>query len=61
VPLYRGWSAGLISMAVTVSYALSAGCLVMVGGLIDRHGPRGVLEGVAAVSVLGGRALREDG
>jgi MFS family permease len=44
--------------AVTLYYALSAGCLVMVGGLIDRHGPRGVLAyGVvtmaAAVALLG--------
>jgi hypothetical protein len=31
----HGWSAGLISVAVTVYYALSAGCLVVVGGLID--------------------------
>jgi len=54
----HGWSAGLISVAVTVYYALSAGCLVVVGGLIDRHGPRGVLTyGVvtmaAAVALLG--------
>jgi MFS family permease len=54
----HGWSAGLISVAVTVYYALSAGCLVVVGGLIDRHGPRGVLAyGVvtmtAAVALLG--------
>ena len=54
----HGWSAGLISVAVTVYYALSAGCLVVVGGLIDRHGPRGVLTyGVvtmaAAVTLLG--------
>jgi MFS family permease len=54
----HGWSAGLISVAVTVYYALSAGCIVAVGGLIDRHGPRGVLSfGViamaAAVATLG--------
>jgi MFS family permease len=54
----HGWSAGLISVAVTVYYALSAGCLVVVGGFIDRHGPRGVLTyGVvtmaAAVAALG--------
>ena len=54
----HGWSTGLISSAVTLYYALSAGCLVMVGGLIDRHGPRGVLTyGVvtmaAAVALLG--------
>ena len=54
----HGWSTGLISSAVTLYYALSAGCLVMVGGLIDRHGPRGVLAyGVvtmaAAVALLG--------
>jgi MFS family permease len=54
----HGWSTGLISVAVTVYYALSAGCLVVVGGLIDRHGPRGVLTyGVvtmaAAVALLG--------
>lgn len=54
----HGWSAGLISVAVTVYYALSAGCIVAVGGLIDRHGPRGVLTfGViamaAAVATLG--------
>ena len=54
----HGWSAGLISVAVTVYYALSAGCLVVVGGLIDRRGPRGVLTyGVvtmaAAVALLG--------
>jgi MFS family permease len=54
----HGWSAGLISVAVTVYYALSAGCLVVVGGLIDRRGPRGVLTcGVvtmaAAVTLLG--------
>ncbi|MEX2223821.1 MAG: MFS transporter [Candidatus Rokuibacteriota bacterium] len=54
----HGWSAGLISVAVTVYYALSAVCLVLIGGLIDRHGPRGVLTyGVvtmaAAVALLG--------
>jgi MFS family permease len=54
----HGWSTGLISVAVTVYYSLSAGCLVVVGGLIDRHGPRGVLTyGVvtmaAAVALLG--------
>ncbi len=54
----HGWSTGLISSAVTLYYALSAGCLVMVGDLIDRHGPRGVLAyGVvtmaAAVALLG--------
>ena len=54
----HGWSAGLISVAVTAYYTLSAGCLVVVGGLIDRHGPRGVLTyGVvtmaAAVALLG--------
>ena len=45
-------------MAVTLYYSLSAGCLVVVGGIIDRHGPRGVLTyGVlsmaAAVALLG--------
>ena len=58
---------------MTVYYSLGAGCLVVVGGLIDRHGPHDVLgsyqtalwclvalEGIAAVSVLGGRALRDD-
>jgi MFS family permease len=45
-------------VAVTLYYALSAGCLVVVGGVIDRHGPRGVLTyGVlamaAAVALLG--------
>ncbi|MGH7412743.1 MAG: MFS transporter [Candidatus Rokuibacteriota bacterium] len=54
----HGWSPGLISVAVTIYYALSAGCLVAVGGLIDRRGPRGVLTyGVvsmsAAVALLG--------
>jgi MFS family permease len=54
----HGWSTGLISVAVTVYYALSAVCLVFVGGLIDRHGPRGVLAyGVVtmagAVGLLG--------
>ena len=54
----HGWSAGLISLAVTVYYSLSAVCLVVVGGFIDRHGPRGVLTyGVltmaAAVALLG--------
>jgi hypothetical protein len=46
---------------------------LVVGSLIDRHGPRDVLgsyqtplwclvalERIAAVSVLGGRALRDD-
>lgn len=54
----HGWSTGLISAAVTLYYTLSAGCLVGVGGLIDRRGPRGVLTyGVvtmaAAVALLG--------
>ena len=54
----HGWSAGLISVAVTVYYAVSAGGIVLVGGVIDRHGPRGVLTyGVvsmaAAVAALG--------
>ncbi len=54
----HGWSAGLISVAVTVYYAVSAGGIVLVGGFIDRHGPRGVLTyGVvsmaAAVAALG--------
>ncbi len=54
----HGWSTGLISVAVTLYYALSAGCLVVVGGIIDRHGPRGVLTyGVltmaGAVALLG--------
>lgn len=48
----------LISVAVTLYYAPSAGCLVMVGGVIDRRGPRGVLTyGVptmaASVALLG--------
>jgi MFS family permease len=52
----HGWSPGLISVAVTVYYTLSAGCLVVVGG--RWAGPRGVLTyGVvtmaAAVAVLG--------
>src|SRR4026209_974227 len=52
------WSPGLISVAVTTYYTLSAGCLGVVGGLIDRHGPRGVLTyGVVtmatAVALLG--------
>jgi MFS family permease len=47
----HGWSTGLISVAVTLYYALSAVCLVMVGGVIDRHGPRGVLTyGVLAMA-----------
>jgi sugar phosphate permease len=47
----HGWSTGLISVAVTLYYALSAGCLVVVGGVIDRHGPRGVLTyGVLAMA-----------
>jgi MFS family permease len=51
----HGWSAGLISVAVTAYYALSAGCLVVVGGLIDRHGPRGVLTyGVVTMAVAVG-------
>jgi MFS family permease len=54
----HGWSPGLISLAVTVYYALSAGCLVVVGGLVDRRGPRavltyGVLAMAAAVALLG--------
>src|SRR4026207_1535063 len=54
----HGWSAGLISVAVTTYYTLSAGCVGVVGGLIDLHGPRGVLTyGVvtmaAAVALLG--------
>jgi MFS family permease len=54
----HGWSTGLISVAVTLYYALSAGCLVVVGGVIDRHGSRGVLTyGVltmaGAVALLG--------
>jgi MFS family permease len=54
----HGWSAGLISLAVTAYYALSSVCIVLVGGLIDRRGPRGVLAyGVvtmaAAVAALG--------
>ena len=32
----HGWSAGLISVAVTVYYALSAGCIVAVGRLTKR-------------------------
>ena len=48
----------LISVAVTLYYAPSAGCLVMVGRVIDRRGPRGVLTyGVptmaASVALLG--------
>jgi MFS family permease len=54
----HGWSTGLISSAVTLYYALSAGCLVVVGGLIDRRGPRavltyGVVTMAAAVTLLG--------
>lgn len=54
----HGWSAGLISVAVTVYYAVSAVGIALVGGLIDRRGPRGVLTyGViamaAAVAALG--------
>ncbi len=48
----HGWSAGLISLAVTAYYAVSAGCIVVVGGLMDRHGPRGVLAyGVVTMAV----------
>ncbi len=52
----HGWSTGLISVAVTVYYSLSAGCLVVVGGLIDRHGPRGVLT-YGVVTMAGAVAL----
>jgi len=51
----HGWSAGLISVAVTVYYTLSAG-LVVVGGLIDRHGPRGVVT-YGVVTMAGAVAL----
>ena len=48
----HGWSAGLISVAVSVYYAVSAGGIVVVGGVIDRHGPRGVLTyGVVSMAV----------
>ncbi len=48
----HGWSAGLISAAVTVYYAVSAGCIVLVGTFIDRHGPRGLLTyGVVSMAV----------
>ena len=54
----HGWSTGLISVAVTVYYTVSAGGIVLVGSFIDRHGPRGVLTyGVVsmatAVAALG--------
>lgn len=39
----NGWSTGLISLAVTVYYLAGAAGLLLVGSLIDRHGPRGVL------------------
>jgi MFS family permease len=52
----HGWSAGLISMAVTVYYSLSAACLVVVGGLVDRYGPRGVLT-YGVVTMAGAVAL----
>jgi len=52
----HGWSTGLISVAVTVYYSLSAGCLVVVGGVIDRHGPRGVLT-YGVVTMAGAVAL----
>ena len=52
----HGWSTGLISLAVTVYYALSAGCLVVVGGLIDRRGPRAVLT-YGVVTMAGAVAL----
>ncbi len=54
----HGWSTGLISSAVTLYYALSAVCLVVVGALIDRRGPRavltyGVITMAGAVALLG--------
>jgi len=63
----HGWSAGLISVAVTVYYAVSAGGIVLVGGFIDRHGPRGVLTygvvtmaaAVAALGVISARSVVE--
>ncbi len=37
---------------MTVYYAVSAGCIVLVGGFIDRHGPRGLLTyGVVSMAV----------
>lgn len=48
----HGWSASLISLAVTVYYALSTVGLVLVGSLIDRRGPRGILTyGVVTMAV----------
>src|SRR4026207_338494 len=54
----HGWSAGLISVAVTTSSPRGAGWLVVGGGWRARPGPRGVLPyGVvtmaAAVALLG--------
>ena len=52
----HGWSAGLISVAVTAYYTLSAVCLVFVGGFNDRYGPRGVLT-YGVVTMAGAVAL----
>lgn len=38
----RGWSIGLVSSAITLFYLIAAGALMLVGGGIDRFGPRPV-------------------
>lgn len=39
----HGWSTSLISLATTSYYLAGAAGVLVVGGVIDRHGPRGVL------------------
>jgi MFS family permease len=51
-----GWSRGAISLALSINLVLGGLAAFLVGGLADRHGPRGVLL-VAVVIAGGGIAL----
>lgn len=50
----HGWPTGLISMAVTVYYLVGGVGIMVVGRLIDRHGPRWILTygAIAMASAL---------
>lgn len=59
---HRGFSIGLISIAVTVSYLVSAACLMGIGTATDRFGPKPVMAAgtvIMAVTVCALGVCRE--
>ncbi len=53
----RGFSIALISEAVTVSYLVSAGCLISVGTAVARLGPKPVIAAGVTILALSGSSI----